>query len=208
MEIEILLEDNHCLVVNKPAGLLSQADQTGDPSLVTWAADYLKARYHKPGSAYVGLVHRLDRPTSGVILLARTSKAASRLSKQFREGAIAKLYWAIVEGHPRQDEGVWVDFLEKNARENRVRVVDPAADRTRRAEVSYRVLKSGASRSVAAGDGHRRIALHARELCFRHPTRGEVISVVAPAPADWPEFATPLWERPSGSNRPGGTRDL
>src|SRR4249920_946197 len=102
MEIEILLEDNHCLAVNKRAGLLSQGDETGDPRLVTWAAEYLKARYHKPRSVYVGLVHRLDLPTSGVVLLARTSKAASRLSEQFREGAIAKLYWAIVEGRPRQ----------------------------------------------------------------------------------------------------------
>ncbi|MBV8487983.1 MAG: RluA family pseudouridine synthase [Planctomycetaceae bacterium] len=228
MEIEILLEDNHCLAVNKPAGLLSQGDETGDPSLVTWAAEYLKVRYNKPGGAYVGLVHRLDRPTSGVVLLARTSKAASRLSEQFRNGEIDKLYWAIVEGHPRQDEGVWVDFLQKNSRENRVRAVHPAADGTRQAEVSYRVLKSagaftklelrpatgrshqlraqlaarglpimgdlkyGASTTLAAGDGHRRIALHARELRFRHPTRGEVISVVAPAPADWPELATRL----------------
>src|SRR5512135_752757 len=142
MDIQILLEDNHCLAVNKPAGLLSQGDESGDPSLVTWAGEYLKTRYQKPGNAYVGLVHRLDRPTSGVVLLARTSKAASRLAEQFRKGTIAKIYWAIVEGHPRQDEGVWVDFLQKNARENRVRVVEPAAHQTRQAEVFYRVLKS------------------------------------------------------------------
>jgi len=79
-KVEVLLEDNHCLAVNKPAGLLSQGDETGDPSLVSWAAEYLKVRYRKPGNVYVGLVHRLDRPTSGVVLLARTSKAASRLS--------------------------------------------------------------------------------------------------------------------------------
>jgi 23S rRNA pseudouridine1911/1915/1917 synthase len=229
MEIEVLLEDNHCLAVNKPAGLLSQGDETGDPSLVAWAGQYLKERYQKPGNAYVGLLHRLDRPTSGVVLLARTSKAASRLSEQFRTGTIAKLYWAIVEGQPPQDEGIWVDLLQKNARENRVRVVDPSADRSRQAEVHYRVVKNagaftklelrpatgrshqlraqlaarglpimgdhkyGASTTLAAGDGHRRIALHARELCFRHPTRGEVISVVAPAPADWPESAIRSW---------------
>ena len=87
MKLEVLFEDNHCLVVNKPAGLLSQADVTGDPSVVSWAKDDLKARYRKPGNVYVGLVHRLDRPTSGVVLLARTSKAASRLSAQFRAGA-------------------------------------------------------------------------------------------------------------------------
>ena len=86
MKIDVLYEDNHCLVVNKPAGLLSQADVTGDPCLVSWARDYLKARYQKPGNVYVGLVHRLDRPTSGAMVLARTSKAASRLSDQFRSG--------------------------------------------------------------------------------------------------------------------------
>ena len=105
MKIEVLYEDNHCLAVNKPAGLLSQADATGDPSLVSWARDYLKARYQKPGNVYVGLVHRLDRPTSGVVLLARTSKAASRLSDQFRSGKIAKIYWAIVEGQPGAARG-------------------------------------------------------------------------------------------------------
>jgi 23S rRNA pseudouridine1911/1915/1917 synthase len=230
MEIEVLLEDNHCLAVNKPAGLLSQGDETGDPSLITWASEYLKARYQKPGNAYVGLVHRLDRPTSGAVLLARTSKAASRLSEQFRNGTIAKLYWAIVEGKPPQAEGVWVDFLQKSERENRVRAVDLAAERTRQAEVSYRVVKSagrftklelrpatgrshqlraqlaarglpimgdrkyGATTSLVAGDGHWRIALHACELCFKHPTRGGVISVVAPVPADWPEFSVRWWE--------------
>src|SRR5262245_44529419 len=103
--VEVLFEDNHCLAVNKPAGLLSQGDDSGDPSLVTWATDYLKVRYGKPGNVYVGLIHRLDRPTSGVVLLARTSKAAGRLSEQFRSGLVSKVYWAIVEGEPAEDEG-------------------------------------------------------------------------------------------------------
>src|SRR5271166_3487326 len=143
MEIEILLEDNHCLAVNKPAGLLSQGDETGDPSLVTWVAEYLKARYHKPGSAYVGLVHRLDRPTSGVILLARTSKAASRLSEQFRCGKISKTYWAIVEGQPELPEGQWNDILEKDRRLNRVRLLDEPTREGQLARVHYRVVKCG-----------------------------------------------------------------
>ena len=98
MKLEVLFEDNHCLAVNKPAGLLSQGDVSGEPSLVDVVTSYLKTRYQKPGNVYVGLLHRLDRPTSGVVLLAKTSKAASRLSDQFRQGSITKVYWAIVEG--------------------------------------------------------------------------------------------------------------
>jgi len=142
MTIEVLYEDNHCLAVNKPAGLLSQGDQTGDPDLVSWARGYLKDRYAKPGNVFVGLVHRLDRPTSGVVLLARTSKAASRLSAQFRAGKIAKVYWAIVEGHPDPPEGQWVDVLDKDRGRNRSRVLDePEAEREGQvARVAYRVV--------------------------------------------------------------------
>ncbi|MBV8316998.1 MAG: RluA family pseudouridine synthase, partial [Planctomycetaceae bacterium] len=86
--LEILFEDNHCLAVNKPAGLLTQGDATGEPTLLDPVRAYLKGRYHKPGNVYIGLVHRLDRPASGVVLLARTSKAARRLSEQFRRGTV------------------------------------------------------------------------------------------------------------------------
>lgn len=226
MKIEVLYEDNHCLAVNKPAGLLSQGDETGDPSLVTWAASYLKAKYKKPGNVYVGLVHRLDRPTSGVVLLARTSKAASRLAEQFRRGDVVKVYWALVEGTPREPAGVWNDVLMKDRSSNRVRVVaDSGREEGRFAQVEYRVLgssrgwtklelrpatgrghqlrvqlaerglpivgdrKYGAATTVEAEDGHRRIALHARELHFAHPTRGETISIIASLPQDWPEGA-------------------
>ena len=89
--LDVLLEDNHCLAINKPAGLLSQGDETGEPSVVDLARDYLRTKYAKPGNVFVGLVHRLDRPTSGVILLARTSKGADRLSAQFREGTVSKV---------------------------------------------------------------------------------------------------------------------
>lgn len=222
MTPEILYEDNHCLVLNKPAGMLSQGDETGDPSLVSWTTEYWRARYNKPGNVYVGLVHRLDRPTSGAVLLARTSKAAGRLADQFRAGAISKLYWAIVEGKLDQPEGEWVDWLAKDHRENRVRVVDEG-EGAKVARVAYRVLSSGggitklalrpltgrshqlrvqlaerglpivgdrkygAKRLLRALDGERRIALHARELEFTHPTRKEAISVVAPVQGDWPE---------------------
>jgi 23S rRNA pseudouridine1911/1915/1917 synthase len=241
MKIDVLYEDNHCLVLNKPAGVLSQAAAKGDPCLVSWASDYLKARYQKPGNVYIGLVHRLDRPTSGAIVLARTSKAASRLSSQFRSGKISKTYWAIVEGQPELPEGRWEDILEKDRRLNRVRLLDEPAPDRRLARVDYRVVKCGGGlcklelrpatgrshqlRVQLAGrglpilgdrkygaaillqseEGHRRIALHARELIFTHPTRDDLISIVAPVPADWPESAPGWWERPRrSSNRPRG----
>src|SRR5262245_46497046 len=111
---EILYEDNHCLAVNKPAGLLTQGDATGEPSLLDWAREDLRTRYRKPGNVYVGLVHRLDRPVSGVVLLAKTSKGAARLSAQFREGLVEKVYWAIVGGICRDEAGEWVDVLRKD----------------------------------------------------------------------------------------------
>jgi 23S rRNA pseudouridine1911/1915/1917 synthase len=122
IDLEILFEDNHLLAVNKPAGLLSQGDRSGDSSVVDVATHYLKTRYGKPGRVYVGLLHRLDRPASGVMLLAKTGKAASRLSEQFRSGTIAKIYWAIVEGYPTADAGAWSDVLAKDSRINRSRV--------------------------------------------------------------------------------------
>jgi 23S rRNA pseudouridine1911/1915/1917 synthase len=141
MNLDVLFEDNHCLAVNKPAGLLSQGDASGDPSLVDLATLYLKTRYKKPGNVYVGLLHRLDRPTSGVVLLAKTSKAAGRLSDQFRTGTIAKLYWAIVEGKPREPEGEWVDLLEKDAEQNRTGVVLEESSSSKEARVAFRVLE-------------------------------------------------------------------
>jgi len=141
MNLEVLFEDNHCLAVNKPAGLLSQGDASGEPSLVDLAASYLKTRYAKPGNVYVGLLHRLDRPASGVMLLAKTSKAAGRLSSQFRTGAIAKLYWVIVEGMPSEQEGEWVDMLEKDTRQNRSGVVLEKSSSSKEARVAFRVLE-------------------------------------------------------------------
>ena len=122
--LDVLYEDNHCLVVCKPAGLLSQADVTGDLSLVDLVKQDLNDRFNKPGNVYLGLIHRLDRPVSGVVLLARTSKAADRLSAQFRSGTIQKTYWAWVEGKFNEAEGEWVDHLLKDAGRNVVETVE------------------------------------------------------------------------------------
>src|SRR4051812_15882164 len=139
----ILYEDNHCLAVDKPAGLLTQGDRTGEPTLVDWARESLRTRYHKPGNVFVGLVHRLDRPVSGVVLLARTSKAAARLSEQFRAGTVEKLYWAIVEGVCRDEAGEWVDWLWKDRGRNVVRTVPAGTAAAQEARLAYRVLEKG-----------------------------------------------------------------
>src|SRR3954470_9558916 len=134
--LPILYEYNHCLAVDKPAGLLSQGDATGDPSVDEEVRAYLKAAHAKPGNVYVGLVHRLDRPTSGVLLLARTSKGASRLSEQFRSGRVAKNYLAVVEGAWPDDSGEWEDWLLKDELTNVVAAVSPEAPGAQRANVA------------------------------------------------------------------------
>jgi 23S rRNA pseudouridine1911/1915/1917 synthase len=141
MNLDVLYEDNHCLALNKPAGVPSQRDETASESLVDLVTQYLKERYGKPGNVYVGLLHRLDRPTSGVVLIAKTSKAAARLSVQFRAGTISKVYWAIVEGGPSGYEGEWVDRLQKDRRINRSRIVDEGNPEGKDARVTFRVLE-------------------------------------------------------------------
>ena len=140
MQLEVLFEDNHCLAVCKPAGLLTQGDRTGDPTLLAAAAAYLRQRYSKPGRVFVGVVHRLDRPVSGVVLFARTSKAAARLAAQFRDGSVGKRYWALVEKAPSPAVGTLEHLLAKDPKTNRTRVVPTGRAGARRARLRYRVL--------------------------------------------------------------------
>jgi len=122
MPLEVLFDDNHCLVVNKPARLLTMGDETGDETLLDQAKSYIAQKYFKPGAVYLGVVHRLDRPVSGVVLFARTSKSAARLSEQFRLGHIQKTYWAVVTGPCVPPEGRLTDWLVKDRASNVVRV--------------------------------------------------------------------------------------
>src|SRR5688572_9143318 len=137
--MQILFEDNHCLAVNKPAPLLTQAPP-GIPSLEEMAKSYLKERCQKAGNVYLGVPHRLDRPVSGVVLFARSTKAAQRLSEQFQGRQVMKIYWGALEGTVAPEQGVWEDWLRKVADEARAEATAPGAEGAREARLQYRVL--------------------------------------------------------------------
>jgi 23S rRNA pseudouridine1911/1915/1917 synthase len=141
-DVDVLFEDNHCLAVLKPARMLTAGDQTGDVSLLDLARDYLKQKYHKPGQVFLGLVHRLDRPVSGVVLFAKTSKAAGRLSEAFRERRVEKVYQALVGGTVSQREGELVDWLMKDRAHNLVEVTSPGTPGAKQGRLRYRRLRS------------------------------------------------------------------
>jgi 23S rRNA pseudouridine1911/1915/1917 synthase len=134
---EVLYEDNHCLAIVKPAGNLTTHYAGTEETLDRLAKAYLKEKFHKPGNVFLGIVHRLDRPVSGVLLFARTSKAAARLSEQFRSGTVEKIYWAVVEGELEKTAGSLDDWLRKNERAGRVEVVEPQAQGARQALLHY-----------------------------------------------------------------------
>ncbi len=135
--LEVLYEDNHCLAVAKPAGSVSAHFQGHTETLDRAAKAYLKEKYGKPGNVFLGVVHRLDRPVSGVLLFARTSKAAARLSEQFREGTVEKVYWAVVEGEVGRSAGSLEDWLLKDRERGRVEVVEPRTRGARQALLHY-----------------------------------------------------------------------
>jgi 23S rRNA pseudouridine1911/1915/1917 synthase len=140
--LAVLYEDNHCLAVAKPARVLTAGDRTGDVSLLDMVRKYLKDKYEKPGNVFVGLVHRLDRPVSGVVLFARTSKAAARLSEQFREATVTKIYRAIVEGTVTEPSGEFIDWLVKDEKTNVVRTVASASPSARESRLRFRRIRA------------------------------------------------------------------
>ncbi len=139
--MEILYEDNHIIVVNKPQGVPSQPDESGDKDMLSQVKEYIKEKYNKPGEAFVGLVHRLDRPTGGAMVFAKTSKAAARLSEQMREGDFDKTYFAVVCGKPREPKGKIVSFLKKDEKTNMAVIVPQATTGAKRAELDYETLE-------------------------------------------------------------------
>jgi len=129
MKLKVLYEDNHLIAVYKPAGILTQGDRSKDVCMMDMVKDYLKEKYHKPYNVFLGLLHRLDRQVSGIVLFAKTSKGASRLSEQFRSRKVEKIYHAVVLGEPKQDREKLISFLKKNEKE-----------KIKRAELFYEVL--------------------------------------------------------------------
>jgi 23S rRNA pseudouridine1911/1915/1917 synthase len=117
--MQVLYEDNHLILINKVAGEIVQGDKTGDQALSEEVALYLSRKYNKPGKAFIGVIHRLDRPVSGVVAFAKTSKALTRMNELFRNREIEKVYWALVEGRPLQQEGILIHYLRKNEEQNR-----------------------------------------------------------------------------------------
>lgn len=216
--MHVLYEDNHLLVVNKPPGLVTQGAAEGERSLVNEARAYLKAKYQKPGNVYVGVVSRLDAPVSGVVVLARTSKAADRLTKQFRERETSKHYWALVSGSPAP-QGELRDWLIKDERQQKVVVTVAETPGAKEAMLRYRVretIRGGAWLEIELITGRKHqirvqltargwpvfgdakygsrvpfeqgIALHARTLELEHPVQKTQLSLTAPTPASWKDY--------------------
>ncbi|MBX0334568.1 RluA family pseudouridine synthase [Pontibacter sp. HSC-14F20] len=138
--LDVLFEDNHVLVVNKPAGLLVHGDETGDECLADLAKAHIKEKYNKPGNVYIGVVHRLDRPVSGVVLLAKTSKALTRLNELFRSKKTVKTYWAIVFNRPAIPEQTLVHWLIKDSSRNVTKAYARENKSGLRSELSYRLV--------------------------------------------------------------------
>ena len=205
MKLDVIYEDNHLLVVNKPANVPMQEDSSKDLDLLSLAKNYLKEKYNKPGNVYLGLVHRLDRPVSGVCVFAKTSKAASRLSKQVSEHTLKKEYLAVVYDNNLKDEDTFKDKLLKDTKRNLVKVDPNGKD----SSLDYVVLNrkdnlalvkvnlhTGRSHQIRVQFSSRnhplwgdqkynkqakvgeQIALHAYRLTFKHPTTNEILAFV------------------------------
>jgi RluA family pseudouridine synthase len=213
--IPVRYVDNHLLVVEKPAGMLSQADQTGDEDMLTCMKSWVGEQFNKPGNVYLGLVHRLDRPASGLMVFARTSKAASRLTDQFKRRTVEKRYLAWVEGRT-PDEALWEDHILK--RDQSIRVAESTEAGAKPASLDLQTIGFEGGRSLVVlhlhtGRPHqirvqcasrgfplvgdlrygagttldgRNLALHATALALDHPTRAVRLGWIAPPSDSWP----------------------
>lgn len=149
LPIDVIYEDNHLIVVNKRSGDIVQGDKTGDMPLSDFVKAYIKKKHNKPGDVYLGTVHRLDRPTTGIVLFAKTSKALTRMNKMFANKAvegttiIKKSYWAITEQKPKNKKGTLIDYLRKNENQNKSYAFEKEVNGSKRAELDYVIKGSG-----------------------------------------------------------------
>ena len=214
--VKVLYEDNHIITAIKPAGVLSQGDGSDSPDILTILKAYIKEKYEKPGEVYLGLVHRLDRPVSGVMVFARTSKAASRLSEQIRQRKVDKIYRCVVDG-VLEGEGRLENYISKDEARNMVTVTDTEKPGFKASYLDYKALSSkdgmtlvevklgtGRSHQIRAQMAHsgypligdqkygkkdirtKDIALEAYKLSFEHPVKREFITFEAPIPSVFP----------------------
>jgi 23S rRNA pseudouridine1911/1915/1917 synthase len=138
--MEILYEDNHLIIVSKTVNEIVQGDKTGDKTLIDTVKAYIKEKYNKPGEVFLGLTHRLDRPTSGIVIFAKTSKALSRMNEMFRNGDVHKTYWAITGKCPDSDEATLENFLQKNEKQNKSYVTKTESKEAKKAILKYKVI--------------------------------------------------------------------
>ncbi|OUR91114.1 RNA pseudouridine synthase [Flavobacteriales bacterium 34_180_T64] len=140
--LQVLYEDNHLIIINKRAGDIVQGDKTGDQPLSDIVKAYLKDKFNKPGNVYLGVVHRLDRPTSGVVMFAKTSKALPRLNKLFADKKADKTYWAVVKNQPPKNENTLIHWLKKNPKNNKSSAYSKEVNGSKKAILSYKILKA------------------------------------------------------------------
>lgn len=212
--LEVLYEDNHLIAINKKSGDIVQGDKTGDAPLSDFVKAYIKKKYNKPGEVFLGTIHRLDRPTSGVVLYARTSKALTRMNEQFRNKEVQKTYWAVVDNPPPNTSGTLDNFLQKNEKQNKSFVtknkegkhavldfkllkkldnfyhleVKPQTGRHHQIRVQLAnigcIVKGDLKYGAKRSNKDASIHLLAQKLEFVQPVTKEPISITAPAPKD------------------------
>ncbi len=212
----IFFEDNHIFCVYKPSGLLVQHDATGDPCLLDFAKFWLKVRYNKPGKVFLAMVHRIDRPVSGLVLFCKTSKGASRINSQFVQKKVKKVYMAIVEGRMPSSSGLLEHMIFKDGPTSRI--VPPGTNGAKLARLSYRVIDTYKEKSLVEVDlqtgrhhqvriqlasvgcpivgdlrygasgplPQRQIALHCIKMIVNHPIKKEPRELTCPYPRNWP----------------------
>ena len=212
--LEILYEDNHIIVVNKPFNVPTQPDSSSDISLYDMVKQYLKEKYQKPGNVYVGMLHRLDRPTGGIVMFAKTSKAAERLSKDIKDRKVEKKYLAVLSGVPKDKIGHLENYLKKDEKTNTVKLCPSSEEGAKFAELDYKVLEYNEKYSLVEIDLHTgrshqirvqfsanktpvfadfkygkgvkdvNLALFAYKLQFTHPTTKKLMTFIVEPPLE------------------------
>ncbi len=212
--LEVLYEDNHLIAINKKSGDIVQGDKTGDAPLSDFVKAYIKKKYNKAGEVFLGTIHRLDRPTSGIVLYARTSKALTRMNEQFREKQVQKTYWAVVDNAPPNNSGTLDNYLQKNQKQNKSYVtknkvgkhvvldykllkkldnfyhleIKPKTGRHHQIRIQLAhigcIIKGDLKYGAKRSNKDASIHLLAQKLEFIHPVKKEPVTIVDPSPID------------------------